>query len=189
MALQYYEDKLFENCENNDTPSIFFSNSEIFEELAEELELDEDDVKIVNDDYATLLMEKIDNLPCFDARCFNVPIEEVTNAIYWRQSDAIRNSIQACGQAMFSHKELQHKSCGDIQIMLAEKGEPWEDLPTYLQRGTACRRVTRTTVTKTEEGLPHIIINNAWELDFDMPTLLGENRNYVEDLITFKEEN
>ena len=43
---------------------------------------------------------------CFDCRAFNVPKEEVTNCVLWRQQDAIRNSIQALGQAHFSHKEL-----------------------------------------------------------------------------------
>ena len=47
----------------------------------------------------------------FDARCFNIPKEEVTNLIYWRQLDASRNSIQMVGQANFSHKELQNKTC------------------------------------------------------------------------------
>lgn len=42
----------------------------------------------------------------FDARCFNIPKEEVTNLVYWRQLDASRNSIQMVGQANFSHKEL-----------------------------------------------------------------------------------
>ena len=41
----------------------------------------------------------------------NIPKEEVTNLIYWRQLDATRNSIQMVGQANFSHKELQNKSC------------------------------------------------------------------------------
>ena len=54
----------------------------------------------------------------FDCRCFNIPKEEVTNLIYWRQLDASRNSIQMVGQANFSHKELQNKSCNDIQDML-----------------------------------------------------------------------
>ena len=40
----------------------------------------------------------------FDARCFNIPKEEVTNYFYWRQLDATRNSIQMVGQANFSHK-------------------------------------------------------------------------------------
>lgn len=42
----------------------------------------------------------------FDCRCFNIPKEEATNLIYWRQLDASRNSIQMLGQANFSHKEL-----------------------------------------------------------------------------------
>lgn len=33
----------------------------------------------------------------FDARCFNIPKEEVTNLVYWRQLDATRNSIQMVG--------------------------------------------------------------------------------------------
>ena len=57
----------------------------------------------------------------FDARCFNIPKEEVTNLIYWRQLDATRNSIQMVGQANFSHKELQNKSCNMIQDMLHEQ--------------------------------------------------------------------
>lgn len=42
----------------------------------------------------------------FDCRAFNVPREEVTNNIYWRQLDASRNSIQMLGQVHFAHKEL-----------------------------------------------------------------------------------
>ena len=57
----------------------------------------------------------------FDARCFNIPKEEVTNLIYWRQLDASCNSIQMVGQANFSHKELQNKSCNQIQDMLMEQ--------------------------------------------------------------------
>ena len=75
----------------------------------------------------------------FDARCFNIPKEEVTNLIYWRQLDASRNSIQMVGQANFSHKELQNKSCNQIQDMLMEqKGINWNDLPTYQKRGACC---------------------------------------------------
>lgn len=58
----------------------------------------------------------------FDCRCFNIPKEEVTNCIYWRQLDASRNSIQMVGRANFSHKELQNKSCNDIQDMLMTQG-------------------------------------------------------------------
>ena len=63
--------------------------------------------------------ERADNKGAmFDARCFNIPKEEVCNLIYWRQLDAARNSIQMVGQANFSHKELQNKSCNNIQDII-----------------------------------------------------------------------
>lgn len=77
------------------------------------------------------------NKAMFDSRCFNIPKEEVTNYFYWRQLDATRNSIQMVGQAIFSHKELQNKSCNDIQnMLLTEKDINWNDLITYKKRGS-----------------------------------------------------
>ena len=68
----------------------------------------------------------------FDARAFNIPKEEATNCIYWRQLDATRNSIQMVGQAHFSHNELHEKTCNQIQDMLHEqKGINWNDYPAY----------------------------------------------------------
>jgi tRNA(His) 5'-end guanylyltransferase len=102
----------------------------------------------------------------FDCRAFNIPKEEVANLIYWRQLDAIRNSIQMVGQANFSHKELQGKSCENIKEMLVEKDIFYEnDFPIYLQRGSACR--------KGEKG---------WDIDLNMP-IIKEERTYIENLI------
>ena len=110
----------------------------------------------------------------FDARCFNIPKEEVCNLILWRQLDATRNSIQMVGQANFSHKQLQGCSCNMIQDMLhEEKGINWNDFPTYLKRGSACVR------SVTTDGLEF----GNWIVDLDMPILKGENRKYVDDLI------
>ena len=82
----------------------------------------------------------------FDARCFNIPKEEVTNLIYWRQLDASRNSIQMVGRANFSHKELQNKSCNQIQDMLMkQKGINWNDLPIYQKRGSCCIKIKDET--------------------------------------------
>ena len=70
----------------------------------------------------------VDNGAMFDARCFNIPKEEACNLVYWRQLDATRNSIQMVGQANFSHRELQGKSCNMIQDMLHEqRGINWND--------------------------------------------------------------
>ena len=108
----------------------------------------------------------------FDARCFNIPKEEVTNLIYWRQLDATRNSIQMVGQANFSHKELQNKNCNDIQnMLLTERDINWNNYPTICKRGTAVIK---------EDG--------CWIIDDLMPILKGENRQYVDRFIFVGEE-
>lgn len=106
----------------------------------------------------------------FDARCFNIPKEEVANCVYWRQVDATRNSIQMVGQANFSHKELQGKSCNDIQDMLfVQKGINWNDFPTDCKRGAACYKV-QVMVNDT--------YRSKWIIDKDMP-ILTENWDYI----------
>ena len=117
----------------------------------------------------------------FDARCFNIPKEEVCNLIFWRQLDATRNSIQMVGQANFSHAELQDKSCNEIQDMLmTQKGINWNDFPAYLKRGAACRKMP---VEVVEEPCNDIAVRYKWVIDLDMPILKGDDRKYVEDLI------
>ena len=100
----------------------------------------------------------------FDARCFNIPKEEATNLVYWRQLDATRNSIQMVGQANFSHSELQGCSCKVIQDMLHEqRGINWNDFPTRWKRGVAWTH---------EKGI-----------DYEMPMLKGPDRKYVDKVI------
>lgn len=104
----------------------------------------------------------------FDARCFNIPKEEVANLIYWRQLDATRNSIQMVGQANFSHSELQGKSCNDIQDMLfTQKNINWNDFPIDCKRGAACIYIPK----------------NNWVIDTNMPIIKGEDREYIEKYI------
>ena len=135
----------------------------------------------------------------FDARCFNIPKEEVTNLIYWRQLDATRNSIQMVGQAHFSHDELQDKTCNMIQDMLMTKyGINWNDFTIPCKRGTACIKVA-TKVTENikrepqpfgEDKVTTTIIEERpiWVIDKNMPILKGEDRKYVDDLIYIGEE-
>ena len=117
----------------------------------------------------------------FDARCFNIPREEVTNLIYWRQLDATRNSIQMVGQANFSHAELQEKSCNQIQDMLHEqRGINWNDFPTHLKRGSCCIKKQIEDTTE-DEGAP--IVRSYWTVDTEIPIFKGEGREYIEKLI------
>ena len=123
----------------------------------------------------SLYFEKIDKGAMFDARVFNIPKEEVANLIYWRQLDATRNSIQMVGQANFSHKELQNKSCNMIQDMLfQERDINWNDFPTHLKRGSCCIRV--------EDG------RSFWFIDKNIPIFKGEDRDYIEKRIQPEEE-
>ena len=64
----------------------------------------------LRDELSATYMKAVDKGAFFDARVFNIPVEEVTNCVLFRQLDAERNSILAIGQANFSHKELQNKS-------------------------------------------------------------------------------
>lgn len=131
-----------------------------------------DELEMINQ--ADKYYSAIERGAMFDSRCFNVPKEEVTNFVYWRQLDATRNSIQMVGQANFSHKQLQGKSCNMIQDMLfTEKGINWNDLPVVKKRGSAC--------VKDSEG--------HWFIDKNMPILKTTDevdyRCYVDKLIDF----
>ena len=120
----------------------------------------------------------------FDARCFNIPKEEVTNLVYWRQLDAARNSFQMVGQANFSHKELQNKSCNMIQDMLHEqKGINWNDFPVDCKRGAAVIKKKIGTNIAAACGIAGATYENRWVIDRNMPMLKGEDRKYLDDLV------
>ena len=126
----------------------------------------------------------IDKGAMFDARCFNIPKEEVTNLVYWRQLDAARNSVQMVGQANFSHKELQNKSCNIIQDMLHEqKGINWNDFPVDCKRGAAVIKKKIGTNIAAACGIAGATYENRWVIDRDMPMLKGEDRKYLDDLV------
>ena len=140
-------------------------------------------------DYINVLNKAVEKGAMFDARVFNIPKEEVTNYIYWRQLDATRNSIQMVGQANFSHNKLHEKSCNDIQDMLmTEKGINWNNYPAYLKRGTAVFK--NGIIVNKNNKIEEIMLFNPeyssreWIIDYKMPQLKGEeNREYVERLI------
>lgn len=139
----------------------------------------------------------------FDARCFNIPKEEVTNNFYWRQLDASRNSIQMVGQSCFSHKELQNKSCNDIQDMLmTQKGINWNDLPTYQKRGSCCIK-HEFWIDKNDgcefskeysEALDksavdeNAIKKSEWIIDTEIPIFKGDGRNYIDKFVYVGQE-
>lgn len=150
--------------------------------------------------YIQTLLNAVDKGAMFDCRCFNIPKEEVTNLIYWRQLDASRNSIQMVGQANFSHKELQNKSCNDIQDMLmTQKGINWNDLPTYQKRGSCCikeeyavndngEEVEVDCITDVDEPVESVAFRSRWIIDTNIPIFRNEGREYIDRLVFVGEE-
>lgn len=138
--------------------------------------------------YKVVYLPSIDKGAMFDARCFNIPKEEVTNCIYWRQLDASRNSIQMVGQANFTHKELQNKSCNEIQDMLmVQRGINWNDLPIYQKRGSC---VVRNKIVVETGGVTEICElrdssrpENEWIIDTNIPIFRNDGREYIDRLI------
>jgi len=116
----------------------------------------------------------------FDARAFTIPREEVLNCFEWRQQDCARNSIQSVGQAYFSHKELDHKTCNDILDMLSrEAGINWNDYSLTLQRGV-CAKQEPTLVSGN-------IYRMKWKLHKNIP-IFHEYPDYINDIVYHKKK-
>lgn len=135
-------------------------------------------------DYVDLLCERLLSAT-FDARVFSVPKDEVCNCLIWRQQDATRNSIEAAGQAYFSHGQLHKKNCDQIQEMLwQECSINWNDYPVDFKRGSCCRR-QKTTVTMPDprDASASILVErNRWVVD-KKPPIFTQDRAYIESLL------
>ena len=147
------------------------------------------------------------NTALFDSRVFNIPKEEVTNCIFWRQLDAERNSISMVGQSQFSSKELYKKTCKDVVAMLEEqKGIIWGDLPSDQKRGSCCIKKSffkdpdgnelsgdlvyqmlpegGLAWRSNDEEVPYPVdFYTKWIVDHDIPRFVGEGREYIDRLI------
>jgi tRNA(His) 5'-end guanylyltransferase len=121
----------------------------------------------------------------FDARCFNIPQEEVANCFIWRQQDATRNAIQMLGQTNFTHKELQGKSCSEIQDMLMlQKGINFNDMPAEFKRGVCCVKEEYLLEAPTSEVEELVRLHattprTRWVLDKEIP-IFTQERDYIE---------
>lgn len=134
-------------------------------------------------EYESALLAAVKKGAMFDARIFNIPKEEVTNCVYWRQLDASRNSIQMLGQAYFSHNELHCKNASQIQDMLIlQKGINWNDLPTYKKRGSCCIRKEGMRLVD-KDNVTVGIARDCWIIDEDIPIFKGDGRKYIDSLV------
>ena len=117
-------------------------------------------------------------LATFDSRCFNLPDYEVVNCLIWRQSDAIRNSVAAMAQSIFSRSELHKKGVTEMREMIREKtGVAWESIPIGYQRGFCA--VRKVVPVQTQNG---VIDRKKWVLDDNIP-LFDKERSYITGLM------
>lgn len=133
----------------------------------------------------------------FDSRVFNIPKEEVTNCVYWRQLDAERNSVSSLAQSLFSHKSLQGLSTKKmIEKIETEKGIVWGNLPTTQKRGSCCVKVYNKLIgghTEYKGNGEYKIVDDTvpdthafrgiWTIDNEIPKFKDEGREYIEKLI------
>lgn len=105
------------------------------------------------------------------------------------------------GQAYFSHRELQNKSCNDIQDMLmTQKGINWNDLQTHLKHGSCCIK-EQYKVFIDESGLIYeldedesscseieVKTSSRWIIDKEIPIFKGDGRAYIDKLVFIESE-
>lgn len=120
------------------------------------------------------------NLPLFDARVFNVPIDDVVNYFIWRQKDAMRNSINFIARKHFSHKQLHGVNIKDTLAMLHDVGVDWNARPLWEQRGSCVVRNPLSTYEPWRSDVaPYLIDDNI--------PVFTEDREYITEFL--REDN
>ena len=116
-------------------------------------------------------------LPAFDCRVFQLPNRvEAANAFLWREKDATKNAISMAARSFYSHKALHGKSSAEMQEMIFQKGQNFNDYPAFFKRGTFVRRITELRhMTDDELALipekhwPKAPIMRSRVIELDMP--------------------
>lgn len=120
----------------------------------------------------------------FDSRAFVLPRDEVVNYLIWRQSDALRNSVQMLARSRFSHKKLTGLSCNEMKEMLRGVGDPWEARSSGSRQGRVIVKVWKdqvVTYVDKRTGITNSTPSrrSEWIVDREAP-LFVEDRSYVE---------
>lgn len=124
--------------------------------------------------------------PIFDCRCFNLPIDEISNYFYWRMLDAKRNSINMLAQTKFSHKQLQGVTCDEMQEMLFQKhGINWAKLDQGQKTGYICLRKPEEYSIPNGPNKGTIVKRNKWNVDVS-PANIGNLRDIISTVLCEK---
>lgn len=119
----------------------------------------------------------------FDARAFVLPKEEVCNYFLWRQQDATRNSVQMLARSLYSHKQCENKNNSDLQEMIFQKGQNWNNLPTSQKRGRCIvKQLSNKLAHNPKTGEVTNAIRSEWVVDNEIP-IFSQDRYYVEKFV------
>lgn len=118
-------------------------------------------------------------LPTFDCRVFQLPNPtEGANAFLWREKDATKNAISMAARSFYSHKALHGKSSSEMQEMIFQSGQNFNDYPSFFKRGTFVRRIVEeraftaeelSTIPKTYRPLEGSLVTRSRIVEIDMP--------------------
>lgn len=123
--------------------------------------------------------------PAFDARCISLPKHEVNNYFWWRQADAIRNSMQMLARANFSYSQCFNKNTEQLDNMLREKGILWSQQDTSCRLGYCFVKIKTTEQFTINRGNGEEVVvaeRNKWVLDGDIP-IFKDNKEYINNLL------
>ena len=125
-------------------------------------------------------VKKVISGALFDARAFNVPIDDTHNYLVYRQQDATRNSVQSLARSMYSSSEINGINAKDLQDkMFTEKGVNWNDLTAYQKRGLCCVKVP-----KVIDKNGYTVTRDKWEIDYNTP-IFTQDTSYINNRIHF----
>jgi tRNA(His) guanylyltransferase len=120
-----------------------------------------------------------DLMPVFDCRVFHLPNRtEAANAFLWREKDATKNAISMAARSFYPHKQLHGKSSSEMQEMIFQKGQNFNDYPAFFKRGTFVRRVVEdrpftpeelTRIPEKHRPAPDAIVSRSRVVELEMP--------------------
>lgn len=128
------------------------------------------------------ILASMESVAYFDSRVFQLPSEEeVINYFIWRQNDATKNSISAGAQSLYNHKELHKKNGSELQEMMFQKGQNWNDYPVGFKRGRMILKEKEEQVEVKNPRKPDdpktFVTRLAWA-SFE-PSIFSQEKDYL----------
>lgn len=82
-----------------------------------------------------VMEDRWSELGTFDARAFNVPIDDLPNYFLWRMKDAQRNALSATVHTYYDHKEAEGANADAQRKMLESANINYSDYPASFRNG------------------------------------------------------